>query len=241
MFAAGTAVALLVALVLDITGHGAVARGAFTVAGLVFLLLATFFPHFPRRFPRRLPVSAREPHFGRTRHGLPVHARTIDHHAAAPGSRWPVRFNAWLAVKISRAVGSMWCAYTFALLAFLSLPAVLTAAGFTHFFPRWLVAAGLIALVAWIAQTFLQLVLLSVIMVGQDVMGRASDARSAKTFEDTEVIVDRLDVTTEGGLKAVLDAVNALAAQKPRPAPAKRLATPAEAPAVKSPRKGAGA
>jgi hypothetical protein len=160
----------------------------------------------------------REPHFGHTRRGMPVHARTIDHHSATPGSRWPVRFNAWLAVKISQAVGSMWCAYVFALLALLSLPAVLTAAGFTHFFPHWLVAAGLIALVAWIAQTFLQLVLLSVIMVGQGVMGKASDARSAKTFEDAEetrkamtVALDRLDETTEGGIKAILDAVSALA------------------------------
>ena len=49
MFAAGTAVALLVALALDITGHGAAARGAFTVAGIVFLALAVFFPGWPRR------------------------------------------------------------------------------------------------------------------------------------------------------------------------------------------------
>ena len=181
---------------------------------------------------------SRQPHFGHTRHGLAVHERTIDHHAAAPGSSWPARFNAWLAVKISRAVGSMWCAYIFALLALLSLPAVLTAAGFTHFFPRWLVAAGLIALVAWIAQTFLQLVLLSVIMVGQDVMGKASDARAAKTFEDTEAanaflatVLDRLDEKTEGGIKAVLDAVSGISIQAPRPA--KRLVPPVAAPAAK--------
>lgn len=191
-------------------------------------------------------MSQHEPHYGRTRHGLAVHMRTIDHHAAPPGSRWPARFNAWLAVRISRAVGSMWCAYAFALLALLSLPAVLTAAGFTHFFPHWLVAAGLIALVAWIAQTFLQLVLLSVIMVGQDVMGKASDARAGKTFEDAEaanaalaVALDRLDVTTEGGIRAVLDAVNALAAAA-QPAASRPAARKAKT-LVTGPGKGTGA
>ena len=96
---------------------------------------------------------------------------------------------------------------------------------------------GLIALVAWIAQTFLQLVLLSIILVGTNVSAEAGDARSAKTFDDAEetrqavtIALDRLDETTEGGLKAVLDAVNALAAQvtAPRPAQAKRLATRTE-------------
>ena len=229
---AAAAVCLVVALAIDVSRAGSPTLGAlaFTAAGIVLLLIAAIFPHSGRR----LPVS-REPHFGRTRLGLPVHARMLDHHAAPPGSRWPARFNAWLAVKISRAVGSMWCAYIFALLALLSLPAVLTAAGYTHFFPRWLVAAGLIALVAWIAQTFLQLVLLSVIMVGQGVMGQASDARSAKTFEDVEAVrvdltttLDRLDEKTEGGIKAVLDAVEALADRMPKAAPAKRLATKAE-------------
>ena len=43
----------------------------------------------------------------------------------------------------------------------------------------------LIALVSWIAQTYIQLVLLSVIIVGQNIQSAASDARAAKTFEDT--------------------------------------------------------
>lgn len=150
----------------------------------------------------------REPHFGRTRHGLPVHLRTFDHH---PDHNAYARFNKKVALGVTGFVGSMTAAWLFCLLALLSLPAVLTQAFGLHFFPHWLVAVGLIALVAWIAQTFLQLVLLSVIMVGQNVQQAAGDARSAKTFEDTEVIVDRLDERTEGGIKAVLDAVKALA------------------------------
>jgi hypothetical protein len=66
--------------------------------------------------------------------------------------------------------------------------------------------------VAWIAQTFLQLVLLSIIMVGQTVQSAASDARAAKEFADTETILDRLDLDTAGGLRDVLDAIHALGA-----------------------------
>jgi branched-subunit amino acid permease len=67
-----------------------------------------------------------------------------------------------------------------------------------------------IIIVAWIAQTFLQLVLLSIIMVGQTVQSVASDARAAKEFADTETILDRLDVNTAGGIKEVLDAIRAI-------------------------------
>ena len=174
-------------------------------------------------------TSMREPHFGHTKHGLPVHLHAHDH---LPEHNAYARLNKTVALAVTHWVGSMSCAWAFCLLALLSLPAVLTQALHVHWFPSWLVAVGLIALVAWIAQTFLQLVLLSVIMVGQNVQQAASDARAAKTFEDTEsanasldVALDRLDVTTEGGIKAILDAVNGLAAQT---APAKRLATPAE-------------
>jgi hypothetical protein len=39
---------------------------------------------------------------------------------------------------------------------------------------------------------------------------RQSDARASKTFEDTEVILDRLNRATKGAITEVLDAVNAL-------------------------------
>jgi hypothetical protein len=121
------------------------------------------------------------------------------------------RFNQAFAVRVTNVVGSMTCAYVFCILALLSLPAVLSAFNaFSGVFPSWLIKASLIALVAWVAQTFLQLVLLSVIMVGQNVQQMASDARAAKTFEDTEVIIDRLNCATKGGLTEVLDAVNEL-------------------------------
>lgn len=59
-----------------------------------------------------------------------------------------------IGLKITNAVSTMVCAIVFALIALVSLPAAIS----SH---------SLIIIVAWVAQTFLQLVLLSIIMVGQ--------------------------------------------------------------------------
>lgn len=121
-------------------------------------------------------------------------------------------FNAKVAVLLTRGVGTMACAYVFCLIAVTSLPAILVSAGVLtkSEVPSFLTKPGLILIVAWIAQTFIQLVLLSVIMVGQSVQSAASDARAVNTYRDTETILDRLDVHTEGGLKAILDRLDAL-------------------------------
>ncbi|TMK27074.1 MAG: hypothetical protein E6G62_00855 [Actinobacteria bacterium] len=121
-------------------------------------------------------------------------------------------FNAKFAVIITSGVGTMTCAYLFALLAFVSLPAILIAANVLtkHDVPTFFTKPGLILIVSWVAQTFLQLVLLSIILVGQRVQSAASDARSLKEFDDTQIILDRLDTKTQGGLTDVLDAIKAL-------------------------------
>jgi hypothetical protein len=82
------------------------------------------------------------------------------------------RFNTKVALVVTRAVGSMWCAYAFALLDLISLPNA--------------IRGGPAAVVTWLAQTFLQLVLLSVIMVGQNVQAAAADKRSEATFSRRE-------------------------------------------------------
>jgi hypothetical protein len=93
------------------------------------------------------------------------------------------KFNTKLALKITNGVGSMWSAYLFALLSLLSLPAilVLVSPALRHDFPKWIVAASLITLIAWVSQNFLQLVLLPVIMVGQNVI---QDHQQAKAETD---------------------------------------------------------
>jgi hypothetical protein len=121
-------------------------------------------------------------------------------------------FNAKFAVIVTQGVGTMACAYVFALLACISLPAVLIAANALKRgdVPTFFTKSGLILIVSWVAQTFLQLVLLSIILVGQRVQSKASDARGIKEFKDTEVILDRLDTHTSGGITDVLEAIKAL-------------------------------
>lgn len=85
------------------------------------------------------------------------------------------RFNAFLAVKITGGVGTMWCAYLFAILALISLPAA--------------IKGGTPTVISWIAQTFLQLVLLSIIIVGQKVAAGASDKRALDTYNDAEAVL----------------------------------------------------
>ena len=84
-----------------------------------------------------------------------------------PLERRENRFNDRLAVAITNIVGTMWCAYAFAGLALISFPAA--------------VRGGTATLIAWIAQTFLQLVLLSIIMVGQKVAAEKSDRQLEQT------------------------------------------------------------
>lgn len=86
------------------------------------------------------------------------------------------RFNAWFAVKVTNGVGTMWCAYAFAALALVSLPAAIT-------------SGSAVTLVSWVSQTFLQLVLLSVIIVGQNELAAAADKRSEATYNDADAIL----------------------------------------------------
>jgi hypothetical protein len=90
------------------------------------------------------------------------------------------RFNNALALKITNSVGTMWSAYLFTLLALVSLPATLSLVfpALRPDFPSWLLSVSLISLVAWIAQTFLQLVLLPIIMVGQNVIQGKQEAKA---------------------------------------------------------------
>jgi hypothetical protein len=85
------------------------------------------------------------------------------------------RFNTAFALKITEAVGSMWCAYIFAAIALFGLPSA--------------IRGGLGGIVQWIAQTFLQLVLLSIIIVGQNVQAAASDERAENTYQDAEAVL----------------------------------------------------
>jgi hypothetical protein len=79
-------------------------------------------------------------------------------------------FNARFGLAVTRTVGTMWCAYVFAGIALISLPAALK-------------TGSAIIIVAWVAQTFLQLVLLSIIMVGQDVQAKGVQQKIDETHD----------------------------------------------------------
>ena len=80
--------------------------------------------------------------------------------------------NSRIALALTTAVGTMWCAYAFACLALFALPDALK--------------GGLFPLIQWVSQTFIQLVMLSVIMVGQNILGQAADKRAEATYKDAE-------------------------------------------------------
>jgi hypothetical protein len=100
----------------------------------------------------------------------PKLVRTAQVRQLMHGDHPTARANAWLGLRITKGVGSMWCAYAFAAIALISLPAALS-------------SGDLIIIVSWVAQTFIQLVLLPVIIVGQNVQAAASDARAEADHE----------------------------------------------------------
>ena len=87
------------------------------------------------------------------------------------------KLNEAVAVRITSWVGTMWCAYLFASLALISLPEA--------------IRSGTAALVAWTAQTFLQLVLLPLIMVGSSVLSSRSEQRAA---QDHAMLMQELEL-----------------------------------------------
>lgn len=84
-----------------------------------------------------------------------------------------VGFNGKIALTLTTVVGTMWCAYAFAVLALVALPAALG-------------SGNLQTMISWVSQTFIQLVMLSVIMVGQNILSKASDKRAEMTYKDAE-------------------------------------------------------
>lgn len=91
-------------------------------------------------------------------------------------------FSERIANWITNKVGTMVCAGLFALLAFISLPSVLS----SH---------NTIIIISWVTQAFLQLVLLPVIIVGQNIQNKHSELRADATYELAKKIDDLLERT----------------------------------------------
>ena len=91
------------------------------------------------------------------------------------GSTLVGRFNAALGLRITVIVGTMWAAYVFALIALISLPDNIHSTQ---------------TLILWISSSFLQLVLLPIIIVGQNIQARAADKRSEATYNDAAAVLE---------------------------------------------------
>jgi uncharacterized membrane protein len=103
-----------------------------------------------------------------------------------------------VAIFITKIIGTMWCAIAFTILALISLPQALN--------------GGTATIISWIAQTFLQLVLLSIIMVGQNLQNRHSELRADADYEtnleskkDIETLMKRLDSIESNKLDKILE------------------------------------
>ncbi len=86
-----------------------------------------------------------------------------------------VRFNARFGLKITLVVGTMWCAYLFTILALFALPSA--------------IKQGTYFVVVWMSSSFLQLVLLPIIIVGQNIQAAAADKRAEDTYKDAEAVL----------------------------------------------------
>ena len=146
---------------------------------------------------------SRKPTFGHTRDGQAVHARTIDHHPAESGYQ---RFNKRVALWMANNVGTMTCFWIIEAIVLLALPSVLYSMNIIHT-KMLLTGYGFYLLLTWAISTNFQAIMLPGLMVGQNLQNAAGDARAAKQFEDTEQLLDAMDVHTKGGLQDVTNAI----------------------------------
>ena len=86
-----------------------------------------------------------------------------------------VRFNARFGLRITLVVGTMWMAYLFTILAFFALPSA--------------IKQGTYYVIVWLSSSFLQLVLLPIIIVGQNIQAAAADKRAEDTYRDAEAVL----------------------------------------------------
>ena len=114
-----------------------------------------------------------------------------------------VGFNGKIALGLTTVVGTMWCAYAFAMLALVALPSALS-------------DGSMLAIIQWVSQTFIQLVMLSVIMVGQNILSKASDKRADMTYKDADATFHEAEqiqqhlLAQDAAVNALFDKVMAL-------------------------------
>ena len=109
-----------------------------------------------------------------------------------------VGLNGRIGLMITTLVGTMVCAYVFAAIALVSLPSAIRSHSLT-------------ILIAWVSSNFLQLILLPVIIVGQNLQAKASDKRAEQTYKDAEAVL-REAIEIQKHLRAQDDVLGQLVA-----------------------------
>ncbi len=101
------------------------------------------------------------------------------------------------ALFITKIVGTTWCAIAFAVLALIGLPDA--------------IQGGTAEIISWITQSLLQLVLLSILMVSQNLQNKHSELRADEDYKtnveakkDIELLMKRLDTLEEKKLNKIL-------------------------------------
>jgi hypothetical protein len=114
-----------------------------------------------------------------------------------------IRFNARFGLRITLVVGTMWMAYIFTVIALFALPDA--------------IKQGTYYIIVWLSSSFLQLVLLPIIIVGQNIQARAADKRSEDTYRDAEAVLKESEeiqkhlLAQDEAITAILDRLEALA------------------------------
>jgi hypothetical protein len=118
---------------------------------------------------------------------------------------WIVRLNARFGLGITMIVGTMWAAYLFSALALFALPDA--------------IKQGTYFIIVWLSSSFLQLVLLPIIIVGQNIQAAAADKRSENTYKDAEAVLKEAEeiqrhlLAQDEAITSIVERLEALAAR----------------------------
>jgi hypothetical protein len=119
------------------------------------------------------------------------------------------KLNARFGLRVTLVVGTMWCAYAFTILALFALPDA--------------IKQGTYFIIVWLSSSFLQLVLLPIIIVGQNIQAVASDKRAEETFKDAEAVLKESEeiqkhlLAQDEVITSILTRLEALAGAAPQP------------------------
>jgi len=107
--------------------------------------------------------------------------KSVTPHDAREHMRSHGGLNTRIAVGLTKAVGTMWCAYLFILISFVGLFGLL----------GWLNPFTFL-LCTWASQMFLQLVFLPILSVGQNVLGQHQELVTEETAKNTRALLHQI-------------------------------------------------